>query len=224
MNIFILEEQDFKERLSDEELTYYFNLYKNGDINARNTIIEHNLKLVKTILYKNYNLYYIEKDELFPVAYYALINAVDSYDVDKNYKFSTYAYKCVINEINKFYNRKKNIIETLSLDAEYETFDSDEKTNLYEAIPDDKDFELEFDNKEFVNYLLETLNSTDRDIIEMSFGFGAYKRSYTQTEISEKYNVSKQYISVKIIKILKELKHIAESKEYRHQRMLRKNS
>lgn len=224
-NIFRLEDQDLKDKLSDEEFKYYFTLYKNGDIEARNKIIEHNLKLVESTLYKNYSLYYIEKDELFSVGYYGLIRAIEHFDIEKNYKFSSYATKCIINEINGFYSRQRNIKNLLSLDAEYINTDEGDKTNLYEVVPsDDKDLSIDFEDKDLINYLLESLSYVDRDIIEMYYGIGNHKKAYSQNEIAKKYCVTRQCISNRVVVSLKDLRHAAESEEFRHQKILRKNS
>ena len=225
MNSFILEEQDLEKELSDEELKYYYDLFKMGDIKSRNKIIECNLRLVPLIVKKYFNQYNILDDDLIQIGYLGLIKAVDHYDISKNYKFSSYASACIINEINSYYVRSKSIKDTISLDAEIIIGNDEEKTNLYELVPADKEeFTVTFERNDYLYYLLDTLSYVDRDIIEMYYGIGEYKRRYNQKEIAEKYCVSHQCISDRVIKSLNELKHAAESPKFRKFKILRREN
>ena len=223
MNVFILENHELKEKLSDEEFEYYFNLYKNGDINARNVIAEHNFKLSKYVV----NLYYkkdlIEKDDLYSIANIGLLKAIDNYDLNKGVKFSTYACNYILYEIKHYYRKKQ--ISAISLeDISYINDDGEKILIDDKSLQVSDSFTEEFTDKEYVNYLLNTLSYVDRDIIEMYYGLGDYNKTYNQNEIAKKYCVSKQRISKRIIDSLKDLKHAAESPEFRNQKILKREN
>lgn len=101
---------DLSQPFSEEELNIYFRNMKNGDLNARNAIIEHNIKLVINIVIKNfYNTPY-EINELVSVGLIGLIKSVDTFDINKNVKFITYSVTCIKNEILEFLRKNKKIL------------------------------------------------------------------------------------------------------------------
>ena len=88
----------FPKPLSAADEKKYFDLYENGDINARNTLIEHNLRLVAHIVKKYYTVTN-EQDDLISIGTIGLIKAVNTFSYDKGTRFATYASRCIENQI-----------------------------------------------------------------------------------------------------------------------------
>ena len=105
----IEENGNFPPPLSRNEEEKLFNKMKNGDINARNKIIEHNLRLVSHIIKKYYSSYE-NPDELLSIGSLGLIKAVDSFKNDFGTKFATYGARCIQNEILMFFRSQKKTI------------------------------------------------------------------------------------------------------------------
>lgn len=217
-----MEEKNHQNYLSDEETTYYFEKFKNGDREAGNIIAENYFRLVDYIVISHYDIKSIEKDDLYSVGRIGLVKAMNSYNLDKNVKFSTYLVKCVQIELIHYYRKKK--ISPISIEELYYQKEDGNRVSIYEIKSLDTDFVEDFVTRDYVDYLLDTLDDKERDAIEMYFGLGEYKQPLSQTDIANKYGVTKQRISILIINTLKDLKHCATSKEYANARKLRKNS
>lgn len=94
--------KSLKQPLSGEETQKLFIAYKNGDINARQELIETNLRLVPYIIQRYYGNYVDSFEDYISVGNIALIKAIDNYDLSVGITFSTYASKSIINEITKY--------------------------------------------------------------------------------------------------------------------------
>ena len=113
----------FPDPLSDSEEEKYLNLMKNGDINARNELIEHNLRLVAHIV-KKFDHNASDQDDLISIGIIGLIKGIDTYEISKSVKLTTYCARCIQNEILMYYrsNNKNNknisINESIGYDKE----------------------------------------------------------------------------------------------------------
>lgn len=170
--------------LNKEELIKYFKQVKNGDINAKNIIAKENINLVYFVV----NTYhtYLEKDELISLGNLGLAKAINTYDIDKNISFSTYAIKCIRNEINNKLRRKEVI--NISLESN----NLSDEMNLKELIPspDSENFILDIEYKEIIKDIysqIEELKPLDKKILELSLGLNGQKK-HTLLEIANILN------------------------------------
>ena len=118
-------ENSFPPALNSKDEKIYFEKFKQGDIDAKNIIIEHNLRLVAHIIKKYYSSS-DEQDDLISIGTIGLIKAVNSFDNTKGIKFATYASKCIENEILMYYRSKRKCSNEISIN---EPIDTDSEGN-----------------------------------------------------------------------------------------------
>ena len=194
---------DLPAPLENDEVIQYIKKAHNGDLQARKKVIIHNIRLVLSIVLKKYNNTPYDKEELVSVGFLGLIHAIDTFDIEKKFKFSTYASVCVRYEINNFMKKERKHISNKSLN-EYLKNDSEaEEFTLEDALVDEsvdfvRGFEIKEHNK-LIRELVDKLPDKNRDIILLYFGFNDGKR-YTQDEIAKKFNIDQSYVS-RLIKI-----------------------
>ncbi|MBQ3142013.1 MAG: RNA polymerase sporulation sigma factor SigK [Bacilli bacterium] len=194
--------------LSKEEEEEYVTLSNNGDVNARNKLIEHNLRLV-VFLAKKYDNSHYDLEDLVSIGTIGLIKGVNTYKLDKNIKLATYASRCIDNEILMFLRKNKkrkveiSFEDSINLDAEgnelhlEDVFGTDE--NLVE-----KEY-LEKVDKKILSEEINKLKDRDRQIIIMRYGLMNTKE-YTQKEVADILGISQSYISRIEKKVIKKLK------------------
>ena len=179
---------ELPDTLNKEEALEYLKRTRNGDSAAREKVITHNIKLVlKRVSKKFLNVDY-EKKELVSIGIVGLINAVDTFDVTKEIEFSTYASKCIDNEIFMFLRRLKIQKQEQSIQDSIGTDKDGKELRVEETIADENsDFVTESLNKELLREVrkeFEKLVGRDREIIKLYFGF--YNNTqYNQKEISK---------------------------------------
>ena len=194
--------------MSENELQSNFEKYKTGDLKAREKIIKSNIRLVRHIA-KQYSTEGYDFEDLVSIGIIGLIKAVDTYDVTKNIKFSTYSSRCISNEIlmgirkNNMNNiQKVNIEDTLSCD-----FEGNELKYLDILEDKNSDFVTKiFDNylsKELLN-IIDSLSEKEKELVMLYFGFDGNR--YKQKEIAHILGISQSYISRMISNILKKIK------------------
>ena len=181
-----------------------------GDINARNKLIEHNLRLV-VFLSKKYDNTMYDLEELVSIGTIGLIKAIKTYKLDKNIKLATYASRCIDNEIlmhlRKDKKRKGEVSfeDAINYDNEGNELHIEDvfgtEDNLLEKTIEEKD------NKKLLEEYVNKLNDRDKEIIEERYGlFG--KKELTQKELADKLLISQSYISRIEKKIIKKLKSL----------------
>ena len=187
----------FPDPLSDEEEKKYIIDMQNGDINARNKLIEHNLRLVAHIV-KKYDKKGIDTDDLISIGTIGLIKGIDTYNNSKKTKITTYAARCIQNEILMYFRANKNINKTISLN-DYIGFDKEgNEVSLIEVLKDDSKDIIESinikDNIELLNKYLKLLNTREKEIIIKRYGLNNTKEK-TQKEIAKELKISRSYVS-----------------------------
>ncbi len=184
--------------LTPDEEKMYIERFKNGDIDARNTLIEHNLRLVAHIVKKFENTGE-EKDDLLSIGSIGLIKAIDTYNFDSNAKIATYASKCIENEILMHLRQiKTKRQQTTWL---YSTIGTDKEGNeisLCDVIedPGEKSHE-KYERENRINEIkeaLKILNEREYEIIKFRYGLDN-EVPLTQIELSKKLNISRSYVS-----------------------------
>ena len=189
----------------EEDLVKRSNL---GDLNARNKLIEHNLRLV-VFLAKKYDNTIYDLEDLVSIGTIGLIKGIKTYKLDKNIKLATYASRCIDNEILMFLRKNKKRIgevsfeDSINLDAEGNELRVEDVYGTEEDIIH-KSIE-EYDDKVLLENEVKKLNERDKEIIEYRYGlFG--KKELTQKELADKLSISQSYISRIEKKVLKKLK------------------
>jgi len=195
---YISSTSSFAKPLSKEEESEYLRLYKEGDCEAKNIIIERNLRLVAHIV-KKYSKPNQDADDLISIGTIGLIKAINSFDIDKGTRLATYASKCIENEIlmNIRYKRKERnevyLQDPIGFDKEgneltlLDLLDCDE-----EDIIDKVDLKIEI--VKLYNDIRNLLKKRERDVIEMRYGLNN-KKEKTQNEIAEMLGISRSYVS-----------------------------
>ena len=193
----------------DKELEYLI-LSKKGDVNARNILIEHNLRLV-VFLAKKYENTGFDIEDLVSIGSIGLIKGINTYKIDKNIKLATYASRCIANEILMFLrkNKKKKIEvsleETLNYDAEGNELHLEDILGTEEDVVP-KEFENIMD-KETLKKEIEILDEREKEIMTLRYGLNN-TLEYTQKEVAELLGISQSYISRIEKKVVKKLQNV----------------
>ena len=155
----------FPKPLSEKQEKIYLERCANGDKEARNKLVEHNLRLVAHIIKKYYGMQ-SEQDDLVSIGTIGLIKAVDTYDMNKNIRLSSYASRCIENEILMHFRNAKKSAQDISLN---ETIDTDKDGNpltlldimaVDDNIIDTLDFK--FNSRKLGQYINEELDEREK--------------------------------------------------------------
>ncbi len=198
--------------LSKEEEEYYVEMSKDGDLHARDKLIEHNLRLV-VFLAKKYENTNVDLEDLVSIGTIGLMKAVKTFSNDKNIKLATYASRCIDNEILMFLRKNKKVRGEVSFEESL-SFDADgNELHLEDVLGTDADIvtrPLEDDlNKKTMMEEINKLSDRDREIIIMRYGLFNYPEK-TQKEVAEILGISQSYISRIEKKVIKRLKNIVK--------------
>ncbi len=188
----------FPESLSQEEEKIYVKKMQEGDIEAKNILIEHNLRLVAHVC-KKYNNTNIDQDDLISIGSIGLIKGINSYNPEKSIKLSTYISKCIDNEILMYLRSNKKTNSEVYLEDPIGKDKDDNTVRLGEVLENnDKPIEEEVDFKMKISKLYEkikkVLKNRERTIIELRFGLNG-KEPKTQKEIAKDMGISRSYVS-----------------------------
>ncbi len=201
----------FPEPLNEIEEKECLEKMQKGDEEARNKLIEHNLRLVAHIV-KKFETNAEDTDDLISIGTIGLIKGVDSYDLSKNIKLTTYIAKCIQNEILMYFRSVKGeSIKNISLNDSIGMDKDGNEICLIEVIKDNKeDFANSLQTKEdmiLVNDYLKLLSRREKEIIAKRYGL-MNKKEQTQKDIAQEMHISRSYVSRiekrALTKILKE--------------------
>ena len=195
------------EKSMEEELVIKSN---NGDMHARNELIEHNLRLV-VFLAKKYDNTMYDLEDLVSIGTIGLIKGVKTYKLDKNIKLATYASRCIDNEILMFLRKNKRRKVEISFEDSINLDQDGNELHLEDVLgtPDDiveKEYESIVD-KELLIKEIENLNKRDKEILTLRYGLYNQKE-YTQKEVADMLGISQSYISRIEKKAIKRLKSL----------------
>ncbi len=187
----------FPEPLSSGEEEICINKMLNGDKDARNKLIEHNLRLVAHIV-KKYDTKEAMTDDLISIGTIGLIKGIDTYNGDRKTKITTYAARCIQNEILMHFRSQKKYGPTVSLNDAIGHDKEGNEINLIDVIKD-KNVDLfeTLDLKNNINLLkryLKLLNKREKEIIIKRYGLNNTK-DMTQKEIADELKISRSYVS-----------------------------
>ena len=195
----------FPRPLSEKEEEKYLELAKNGDIGA---LVEHNLRLVAHIVKKYYGTG-VEQEDLVSIGTIGLIKAINTFKADKNIKLSSYASRCIENEILMYFRGvKKNSLD-VSINEE---IDSDSDGNALtlmdimavdDSIVEDLDMKIKIEN--LPKYINESLTPREKLIIKLRYGLDG-REPVAQREAAKMLKISRSYVSRIEKKALEKLK------------------
>lgn len=187
----------FPKPLSEDKEKEYLLKSKNGDIKARNILVEHNLRLVAHII-KKYYAVNVDQDDLVSIGTIGLIKAINTFDMDKNIKLSSYASRCIENEILMHFRNLKKSSQNVSLEDAVDIDKDGNTLKLMDLLSIDDDFADNLDKKlnlqKINKYLTETLTKRELQIINLRYGLNGSK-PLTQREVSSIMNISRSYVS-----------------------------
>ena len=195
---YISSNQLFPEPLTIEEEKQYLQKLKDGDEEARNILIERNLRLVAHVC-KKYSSTKVEQDDLISIGTIGLIKGINSFEPTKNVKLSTYVSRFIDNEILMHLRATKKICAEVSLEDPIGKDKDDNTVTLQDVLENsERNIEDEVDLKMKIKKLYEKIKLVLKDreklIIEMRFGLNGQKPK-TQNQIAEMMGISRSYVS-----------------------------
>ena len=181
---------------AEEERALLRALRDKGDRAARDTLVEHNLRLVAHVARK-YHAVAAEPDELISIGTIGLIKAVSTFDPDKGIRLTTYASRCIENEILMFCRAGKKTAQDVSISEPIDTDKDGSPLTLMDvlAAPETltEEVELKVSREKLRRYIAEELDPRERDIIERRYGLRG--EGLTQREVARTLRISRSYVS-----------------------------
>ena len=201
------------EPLSKEMEEYYVKKMQLGDEDAKDKLIEHNLRLV-VFLSKKYENTGVDLEDLVCIGTIGLIKGIQTFQSGKNIKLATYASRCIDNEILMHLRKNKKIKTEVSIDASLSFDGEGNELHLEDVLGTDPDIvtreiEEENDKKVMLQEVMK-LKPRDRDIIVLRYGLLG-NDELTQKEVAEKLGISQSYISRIEKKVIKRLRTVVSN-------------
>lgn len=187
----------FPKALSAEEEKKYIELYQKGDMDARNTLIEHNLRLVAHITKKYSND--SNAEDLISVGIIGLIKGINTFNPEKNHKLATYIARCIENEVLMTLRSSKKYNNEISLDESIGTDKEGNNLTFADILPADntdiiENLSVKMNVSQLYKAIDRVLNRIERDIIVWRYGLSGGER-LAQREVAAKLGISRSYVS-----------------------------
>lgn len=188
----------FPKPLTSEEEKEYLKQYSEGSIEAKNILIERNLRLVAHIV-KKYTNYQKDSEDLISIGTIGLIKAITTFKNDKGIKLATYAARCIENEIlmyirtNKKYNRDVYLQDTVGIDKDGNEVTLEDKI-ADEGMSIDEEVALNIQSKTLYEKIKKVLKGREKKIIELRYGL-VNGEELTQKDIAKMLGISRSYVS-----------------------------
>ena len=187
----------FPNPLTAEEEQHYLSLAAQGDLEARNVLIERNLRLVAHIM-KKYYASESDQEDLISIGTIGLIKAISTYRMDKNIRLATYASRCIENEILMHFRSRRKSAQDVSLSDYIESGDQGNALSLMDVIREDDDMLEQLtarENARRVRAAVEKcLTDQEREVIVLRYGLMG-RAPCRQREVAEKIGISRSYVS-----------------------------
>ncbi len=198
----------FPKPLSSKDEKKYLLLASQGDIEARNILVEHNLRLVAHIIKKYYSSQN-DQDDLVSIGTIGLIKAINTFDINKNIRLSSYASRCIENEILMYFRNLKKSSQDVSLNEAIDTDRDGNPLSIIDVLSVDDDILDTLNNKlnksKLADYIRSELDKREQQVIILRYGLDNNK-PLTQREVANILGVSRSYISRIETKALKTLR------------------
>lgn len=187
----------FPKPLTAEEERHYLALAAQGDLEARNILIERNLRLVAHIM-KKYYAQTSDQEDLISIGTIGLIKGISTFDASKGTRLATYAARCVENEILMYFRSQRKTASDVSLSEYIETGKDGNALSLIEVICSDEDLFDDLSAREMYGKLhcamAQCLTSREQTILALRYGLGGHP-PMTQREIAAQCGISRSYVS-----------------------------
>jgi len=187
----------FPKPLSAKEEQHYLALAAKGDLEARNILIERNLRLVAHIM-KKYYAQSADQEDLISIGTIGLIKGITTFDATKGARLATYAARCVENEILMYFRAQRKSSQDVSLSDYIETGTDGANLELMDVVSQDEDLLEQVSNREQLKKVCravnEVLTESERQVICMRYGLGGREAS-RQRQVAQTMGISRSYVS-----------------------------
>lgn len=187
----------FPKPLTPQEEQYYLERAAKGDLEARNILIERNLRLVAHIM-KKYYAQTADQEDLISIGTIGLIKGITTFDPSKGARLATYAARCVENEILMYFRAQRKSSHDVSLSDYIETGTDGTALSLMDVVSEDEDLMEKISNREqlqMVRNLVDTcLTEQERQVISLRYGLQD-GRPQRQREVAKQIGISRSYVS-----------------------------
>ena len=203
----------FPKPLTQEEERHYLTLSAQGDLEARNILIERNLRLVAHIM-KKYYAQTADQEDLISIGTIGLIKGITTFDPSKGARLATYAARCVENEILMYFRSQKKSSQDVSLSDYIETGTDGAALALMDVVSDEEDLLEQVSKREALRKLCvavdEVLTDQERQVVVARYGLGG-GAPMRQREVAKLTGISRSYVSRIEKKAMQKLKDALES-------------
>lgn len=207
-----LQSGSFPKPLTKEEEQHYLALAAKGDLEARNVLIERNLRLVAHIM-KKYYAQTADQEDLISIGTIGLIKGIESFDPSKGVRLGTYAARCVENEVLMHFRSQKKSSQDVSLSDYIETGNDGAALALMDVVAQDEDLLEEISTREDIRKLIRAvdrvLTDQEKQVILLRYGLGG-NLPQRQREVAQATGISRSYVSRIEKKALQKLRQALE--------------
>ena len=187
----------FPKPLTAQEEAHYIALSMAGDRQARNILIERNLRLVAHIM-KKYYAQGADQEDLISIGTIGLIKGIESFDPSKGARLATYAARCVENEILMYFRSQKKSSQDVSLSDYIDTGTDGAALSLMDVVADEEDLMERVSNRQLLKKVCDAVDSVldaqEREVIVLRYGLGG-NAPMRQREVAAKTGISRSYVS-----------------------------
>ena len=192
-----LQTGSFPKPLTAEEERHYLELSAQGDLEARNILIERNLRLVAHIM-KKYYAQTADQEDLISIGTIGLIKGITTFDMSKGARLATYAARCVENEILMHFRSQKKSSQDVSLSDYIETGTDGAALSLMDVVSQDQDLLEQVSSRELLRQVLRAIDTElteqERQVICLRYGLGGCT-ARRQREVAQVIGISRSYVS-----------------------------
>ena len=192
-----LQTGSFPRPLTAEEERHYLALAAQGDLEARNILIERNLRLVAHIM-KKYYAVVSDQEDLISIGTIGLIKGITTFDASKGARLATYAARCVENEILMYFRSQRKSSQDVSLSDYIETGADGAALSLMDVVSDEEDLLERVSTRDAVRRVCRAVDSSlteqERQVIILRYGLGGGK-AHRQREVAQATGISRSYVS-----------------------------
>ena len=192
-----LQTGSFPKPLTQEEESHYLTLAAQGDIAARNVLIERNLRLVAHIM-KKYYTQTSDQEDLISIGTIGLIKGIESFDASKGARLATYAARCVENEILMYFRSQKKSSQDVSLSDYIETGSDGAALSLMDVVAQEEDLTETISNREDIRKAIRAIDRVltpqEKEVVVLRYGLGG-NPPQRQREVAKITGISRSYVS-----------------------------
>ncbi len=192
-----LQSGSFPKPLTQEEEAHYLRLAAQGDIDARNILIERNLRLVAHIM-KKYYAQTADQEDLISIGTIGLIKGIETFDASKGARLGTYAARCVENEILMYFRSQKKSSQDVSLSDYIETGSDGTALSLMDVVAQEDNLMERISTREDIRKLIgavdRVLTPQEKEVIILRYGLCG-EPPQRQREVAKKVGISRSYVS-----------------------------